>query len=436
MVWNRTWLARATTALVACVLLSSCGLKRKKYENPITKDTQQPDKVLFDKAIGDIEHGRYEVARITLNTLINTYDTSEYLAKAKLAVADSWYREGGAHGLAQAEAEYKDFILFYPTMEEAAESQYRICDIHYKQMEKPDRDQSQALRAEAECRQLLTQFPNSKFAPLAEQRMRNIQEVLADAEMRVGQFYNHKGSNPAAANRLNGLVDQYPLYSGADEALWLEADSYSKMGTRFRAKAGDAFTRIVRDYPLSDYVAPAKKRLKEMELPIPEADPVALNRMKYELENRQNPSLFSKSFGIFRSRPDVSGAAKSGTPVMTQPRPTMPASIPVPAATAGFSGDVTVSTPADTTALDTKPDARQTLPGQPNSGTATAAPPSTPAPSNEPLPTNQSYKPRKQKKVKKQKQSQPATAPAAAAATDANSTSTAQGATNTETAKP
>ena len=71
---------------------------------------------MFDKAIGDIEHGRYEVARITLNTLINTYDTSEYLAKAKLAVADSWYREGGAHGLAQAEAEYKDFILFYPTM--------------------------------------------------------------------------------------------------------------------------------------------------------------------------------------------------------------------------------------------------------------------------------------------------------------------------------
>src|SRR5215831_5200527 len=93
-------------------LLSSCGIRRKKYDNPITKDTQQPDKVLFDKAIGDIERSRYEVARLTLQTLINTYDTSEYLAKAKLAIADSWYREGGAHGLAQAEAEYKDFILF------------------------------------------------------------------------------------------------------------------------------------------------------------------------------------------------------------------------------------------------------------------------------------------------------------------------------------
>src|SRR5580704_17889382 len=100
--------------LFLVALMSSCI--KKKYENPISKDTQQPDKVLFDKAIGDIEHGRYEVARLTLNTMINTYDTSEFLAKAKLAVADSWYREGGAHGLAQAEAEYKDFILFYPTM--------------------------------------------------------------------------------------------------------------------------------------------------------------------------------------------------------------------------------------------------------------------------------------------------------------------------------
>src|SRR6201987_386836 len=140
--------------------LAFAGLRRKKYENPISKDTQQPDKVLFDKAVSDIEHGRYEVARLTLNTLINTYDTSEFLAKAKLAVADSWYREGGPHGLAQAEAEYKDFILFYPTMEEAAESQEKICMIHFRQMDKADRDPNNALRAEQECRTLLTHFTN------------------------------------------------------------------------------------------------------------------------------------------------------------------------------------------------------------------------------------------------------------------------------------
>src|SRR6202790_3374521 len=169
---KRTWVL---TALLtgAALVVSSCGFKRKTYENPITKDTQQPDKVLFDKAVRDIERGRFEVARLTLNTLINTYDTSEFLAKAKLAIADSWYREGGTSGLAQAEAEYKDFILFYPTMEEAAESQQKICEIHYKQMEKADRDQNQALRAEDECRTLITQFPNSKFVPETQQLLRN-----------------------------------------------------------------------------------------------------------------------------------------------------------------------------------------------------------------------------------------------------------------------
>src|SRR5581483_11909823 len=233
MIVDRRIVGYVTVLITVALFVSSCGLRRKKYENPISKDTQQPDKILFDKAIKDIEHSRYEVARLTLQTLINTYDTSEYLAKAKLAIADSWYREGGAHGLAQAEAEYKDFILFYPAMEESAEAQEKVCDIHYRQMEKADRDQTHALRAEDECRQLLLQFPNSKFAPQAQQKLRDVQEVLADAEYRVGNFYHTKGSYPAAVNRLQSIADQFPLFSRADDALWLAADSYSRMGDRF-----------------------------------------------------------------------------------------------------------------------------------------------------------------------------------------------------------
>src|SRR6266849_10080514 len=239
-------------AAVLSLLSTSC-FRKKKYENPITKDTLQPDKVLFDKAIADIERSRFEVARLTLNTLMNTYDTSEYLAKAKLALADSWYREGGTHGLGQAEAEYKDFILFYPNMEESAEAQQKVCDIHYKQMEKADRDPKHALRADDECRLLLTQFPNSKFAPEAQQRMREIQEVLAQHESVAGRLYHHKGSFPAAANRFQALTDAFPLYSAADEALWKLGDSYAHMGPRFAEKSAAAYARLVKDYPLSPY---------------------------------------------------------------------------------------------------------------------------------------------------------------------------------------
>jgi outer membrane protein assembly factor BamD len=366
------WRAVILSGLVLS-LVSVTGCVRHKYENPISKDTQQPDKVLYDKAINDIERGRYDVARLTLNTLMNTYDTSEYLAKAKLAIADSWFREGSAHGWAQAEAEYKDFILFYPQLEESAEAQYKVCDLHYRQMEKADRDSNHVVRADEECRQLLTQFPNSRYAPMAAQRLREIQEVAADGEFRVGAFYHHKGSFPAAANRLQGVTDQYPLYSGADEALWQLGDSYSRMGPRFKDKSVAAYQRIVREYPLSPLADDAKKRLKAIEADIPEPDPVALARMKYEKENLTSKSLVGKAWGPFSHSPDVTRAAKSGQPATSVLRPTIPASIPIPGGGAATgTTDVTVSTvQGANTALDTQPDARL---NQPKAADGTAAP--------------------------------------------------------------
>jgi outer membrane protein assembly factor BamD len=92
---------------------------------------EQPDKVLFQKATNEITHGRYEVGRLTLQTLINTYPDSEYLSKAKLAIADSYYSEGGVSGLTQAESEYKDFITFFPTAPEAPEAQFRVGMAHF-----------------------------------------------------------------------------------------------------------------------------------------------------------------------------------------------------------------------------------------------------------------------------------------------------------------
>lgn len=360
---------RVLLQAVACLLVGSLaaeagwGFRRKKYENPIKNDSEQPDKKLFDKAVHDIEKGRYETARLTLNTLINTYDSSEYLAKAKLAIADSWMRQGGAEGLAQAEAEYKDFQLFYPTMAEAPEAQSKICEIHFRQMEKADRDPNNALRAEQECRDLILRYPNAKFTPLMTQRLREIQEVLAEAEMVAGSYYHHKGSLSAAANRLSGLVGQYPLYSRADEALWLSGDSYTRMGARFKPRAGDAYSKIVRDYPLSKYAEDAKKRLRDLELPIPDSDPAAEARMKFEAANSKEPGMIHKATSFLRRGPETTTAAKSGSPTMDPPKREIPATVPVTAEGAatgagGFSGDVTVAPVTGPSALDTKPDAR------------------------------------------------------------------------------
>ncbi len=368
-------------ALSAMVLSSGCSFKRKKYENPISKDTLQPDKVLFDRAIDDIEHGRYEVARLTLNTLINTYDSSEFLAKAKLAIADSWYREGGAHGLAQAEAEYKDFELFYPNMEESAESQWRVCQIHYKQMEKVDRDNTQALRAEDECTQMVTAYPNSRYTAQATQMLRNVQEVLAAKEYRTGAFYHNRGAFPAAEARLSFVAQQFPLFSAADDALWLEADSYKRMGDRFEDQQAAALAKIVKDYPLSDHVDEAKDRLTAMKKPIPPADPAAYERMKYDREATKNPSMMSRATDILRRGPDAHLAAKNGAPAMTLMAPPTPVSVPavVPDSAPAGSGitggnDVTAAGVANTSEIDSRPEARTGAAGSAASAIGTSSP--------------------------------------------------------------
>ncbi len=151
--------------------------------NPLANvDSKQPDKELFDKAMNAMKHGRFDVARLDLQTMLNTYPESEYRMRAKLAVGDSWFKEGGTAALTQAEAEYKDFITFFPNAPEAAEAQMKVADIYYQQMEKPDRDPNNAERAEAEYRNMINMFPDSTLVPRAKQKLRDVQEVLAERE--------------------------------------------------------------------------------------------------------------------------------------------------------------------------------------------------------------------------------------------------------------
>src|ERR1017187_8263717 len=187
MVFLRSSMRRnSMVVLLALLLALTVACTNKKAVNPLANvGSKQPDKVLFDRAMDALKHNRFDVARLTLQTLINTYPDSEFVARAKLGVADSWYAEGGSAAMAQAELEYNDFKTFFPNMPEAAEAQLKIANIHYQQMEKPDRDYTHALRAQEEYRNLIMQFPDSKLVPAAKQRLMEVQEVLAEREYMV-----------------------------------------------------------------------------------------------------------------------------------------------------------------------------------------------------------------------------------------------------------
>ncbi len=330
---------RFPVILLLGVLAFAVGCTNKKVNNPLANvGSKQPDKVLFDRAMDAMKHNRFDVARITLQTLINTYPDSEYIARAKLAVGDSWYAEGGGTALAQAEIEYKDFETFFPNMPEAAEAQLKIANIHYQQMEKPDRDYTHAMRAEEEYRQLILQYPdNKKVVAEGKQRLLEVQEVIAEREYGVGRFYFLRQSYPASIARLRSLMDKYPLYSKADEALYLLGQAYegeiamvrsrpgneiakARMIEEFTKDAADAYSRILTRYPLMDRNVDAKARLEALHLPVPRPTKAALAQNKAEEESRRESTTLAKVMRNFEKHPDVAQAAHVGEPTLVDPQ--------------------------------------------------------------------------------------------------------------------
>ena len=351
-------------ALAASLALTT-ACTNKKVNNPLAKvDSKQPDKVLFDRGMDAMKHNHFDIARLDMQTLINTYPDSEFIARAKLSLADSWYAEGGTAALAQAEQEYEDFETFFPNMPEAAEAQVKIANIHYQQMEKPDRDFTHAVRAEQEYRKVILQYPdNQKMVAEASKKCLQVQEVIAEREFRVGRFYFMKGSYPAAIARLQSLVDRYPLYSKADETLYMLGQSYEgeiamlkkmdglerqqmervhkvneaqlkkdeldreRMATGFASKAGEAYSKIITRYPAMNRADDARARLTALHQPVPRPTKSALALNKAEEAGRGDQTMLSRVMSGFERHANVSSAAKIGNPTLNDPPPMSPSTV-------------------------------------------------------------------------------------------------------------
>lgn len=326
--------------LLAASLLAGVACTNKKANNPLSHiNSKQPDKVLFDRAMEAMKEHKYEVARMTLQTLINTYPDSEYVARAKLTVGESWYQEGTTASMAQAETEFRDFITFFPNMAEAAEAQLKIAEIHYRQMEKPDRDYAHARRAEDEYRQLLLQYPDSKLADTARVRLLQVQEVLAEREFRIARFYYLRGSMLACIARAKTLTDTYPLYSRSDEALYTLGQAYEQQADRTRASkvpdalkarlakadldnAAQAYSKIVTRYPAMPRYQDARRRLAAIDRPVPTPTPEAIALNKQELASRTVTTRYERFVNDIGKHPDLSAAVKVGQPTLVDPKET------------------------------------------------------------------------------------------------------------------
>ena len=263
----------------------------------------EPDRILYLRALHDLRRGRNIQARLELNALINTYPDSEFLPQAKYATAESFYRNGGMSDMVQAEAEFKDYITFFPTSDLADDAQLMIAMTHVRQMEKPDRDPTQALMAQLELKNFISAYPDSDLLDEAKEKLRAVQEVLAEGVLKVANFYSTIGSRTAAIDRYRQLVEEFPDFTQTPEALFRMAETMRRSDNE--GESIIYYARIVRDHPLSGRFEDAKERLTSLNQPIPEVNSAALARAE-TVPPPQGRGLFGRMFGILARRPDIS----------------------------------------------------------------------------------------------------------------------------------
>jgi outer membrane protein assembly factor BamD len=249
--------------------LAGCGGKDKvKNENaPIPGR----DKELYEQASVKAQKGRYDEARLLYNVVITTYADSEYLPLAKLAIADSFYLEGGTSNLEQSIGGYKDFAQYFPTHPKVCDVKHKIAHALMRQMGAYNRDATKAKQAEFQLKAAEQSCRTSPVLPTIQNDLREVQQVLGLHELDIARFYiSNRQAYKAGESRLRDIITQYPFFSYYDESLYLLGVSLIEQEQP--EEASDYFTRLVRDYPNSEFSKKGKEYLEKLGKPIPAAN--------------------------------------------------------------------------------------------------------------------------------------------------------------------
>ncbi|RZL96351.1 MAG: outer membrane protein assembly factor BamD [Variovorax sp.] len=116
-----------------------------------------------------------------------------------------------------------------------------------------ERDQKAAKESFESFKEMVTRFPESRYAPDARQRMNYIVNSLAQYEVHVARYYYSRGAYLAAINRAQLALADYREVPALEEALYIMVKSYDALGlTQLR---DDAQRVLTTNYPQSDYMA-------------------------------------------------------------------------------------------------------------------------------------------------------------------------------------
>lgn len=256
---------RVRTIFVAVLLVAVLGGgcragRRQQVIQPVDPELMNLSKEeIFERAESFYDQRKWSRARRYFAHVYENHPNDPLGRRALLRVADTYFQQGDPVNLVEAQYKYRDFINRYPGSEFADYAMLQIANVSYKQMERPDRDQTKTREAVEKLGEMIAAFPNSKHRPEAEKKLQEALDRLARHDHLIATFYRRRGNQQAAINRLNSILDRFPNYSDRDAVFFDLATALEASGRTGEARL--YFERVIAEFPDSDYAKRARQKL-------------------------------------------------------------------------------------------------------------------------------------------------------------------------------
>ncbi len=256
-IYQPIFMSLAPSALRRIVLLSLVlAMAGCSYLKPPPTPILPPEE-LYKLGEGHMETRRYADARDAYKKIVERHPTSSYAPRARFLIGETYYRESEFD---KAIAEFRTFLSFYPRHQIADLVQYRLAMAYYDQIKPIEQDQGIAVKALAEFKKLVKEYPESRYASDALAKIDISRGRQAQKEVWVATYYFNQGNPSGARQRLELVLKEYPRTLVIPEALWVLAEVNVYEGKD--AAARELLRRLVDEYAHTDFGRRAGARLR------------------------------------------------------------------------------------------------------------------------------------------------------------------------------
>ena len=249
-------------SVTAFALAAALGCGASSGRGSLPGGTLEPDKFLFDKGTTALDAKKWLTAREYYKQVVETYTGSVFRPDAKIGIGDTYLGEGTGEALVLAINEFREFLTYYPTNKRADYAQYKLALAHFRQMRKPQRDQTETRDAIKELDAFVLRFPDSSLMPEAKTRLREAHDRLSESDYMVGFFYYRQKWYPGAIDRFQAVLKEDPEYTHRDAVYFHLAESFVKV--KRDAQALPYYERLLEEFQQSEYLDDAKRRVTEL----------------------------------------------------------------------------------------------------------------------------------------------------------------------------